>query len=281
MGGRARDQVKGDIAKSTFFWNLYGICYDGINIAMPYRKLLFDAYINLDIRPGHKILDAGCGTGNFERFISSRNIPPIEIEAVDFSPIMLSRARKKCKDLKFVNFALVNLDGKLPYPDDTFDRILCINVLYALENPQNTICEFIRVLKPEGKMVLTNPKPDSRFAPLIQDHFKRIGNIWGFSRKAGVLAKTLLMLSTIGLIPILINVFIIDKKGRKQEYHFLPEEEFVTVFKQNGFGGIEIEPAYADQNLFIVVAEIIPQETRMQSINFESMEFPSKRSSRS
>jgi ubiquinone/menaquinone biosynthesis C-methylase UbiE len=256
---------RADGAQGTFFWNLYGRFYDGINIAIPYRGLLYELYVQLDLKPGQKVLDAGCGTGNFEKFISERDIPPIEIEAIDFSEAMLARAKKKCKDLDFVNFVFADLNQELSYSDNTFDRIICINVLYALKNPDMTLNEFCRVLKPDGKIIIANPKPDAQFAMLIRDHFKRIGNIWGLSRKISAILKTFAMMTTTGLAPILLNIFLIERKGRKAEYHFLPKEEFLTIFERNNLQNIDVNPTYADQN-WLAMATKVPPSTPKETL---------------
>jgi len=253
-----------DASQNTFFWNLYGRCYDGINTAIPYRGLLYEIYVQLELKPDQKVLDAGCGTGNFEKFLSTRSTPQIKIEAVDFSEVMLKRARRKCRDLDFANFSFADLNQKLNYPDNTFDRIACINVLYALEQPHFTLGELLRVLKPGGKIVATNPRPNAQFAPLLRDHFERIRNIWGFSRRTSELLKTIIVLPTSGLVPILLNVFVIEQKGKKHEYHFLAKEEFARIFEENNSQTIDIFPTYADQNWLataIKVPSSVPEDT--------------------
>ena len=64
---------------------------------MPYRKLLWDAFEALELEPGMRVLDAGCGTGNFEHFLAEKNHPPIQIDAVDFSAEMLARAARSAR----------------------------------------------------------------------------------------------------------------------------------------------------------------------------------------
>jgi len=235
-------------SSESFFWNLYGRCYDGINHAIPYRGLLYDLYTSLDLQPGQKILNAGCGTANFEVFISTRDIPPIQVEAVDFSSVMLDRARKKCNCLDFVNFNQVDLNKKLGYPDNTFDRILCSNVLYALDDPSFTLKEMLRVLRPDGKLVISNPRPSAKIGPLVKDHFARIGNIWGTFRKVRVFAKTFITLPIAGLAPIMLNIFVIKARGKKNEYHFLQKRQLIQMFTQNNSRIESIMPTYANQN---------------------------------
>ena len=78
-----------------------------------------------------------------------------------------------------------NLSSPLPFPDATFDRILSINVLYALPDPDFTMRELLRVLKPNGVIVVTSPAPEFAVTALVIDHFKRVKNIWGAWRKVG------------------------------------------------------------------------------------------------
>lgn len=50
-----------------------------------------------------------------------------------------------------------DLDGRLPYDDQTFDFIVCIEGLEHIENPANAIREFSRLLKPAGTLVVSLP----------------------------------------------------------------------------------------------------------------------------
>jgi len=114
------DSVRSESA-SDGFWDLYSRYYDAINQLMPYRKLLWDVYQALDLQPGMRVLDAGCGTGNFEAFIAEKDPPDVRIEALDFSPRMLRVARGKCDRLGAYTFEQADLNRPLPYADATFD----------------------------------------------------------------------------------------------------------------------------------------------------------------
>lgn len=258
MGGQVPDTAGHD---SDWLWTAYSKVYDSIFHLMPYRELLWNAYQALELRPGMRILDAGCGTGNFEFFISEKNPPPVEIEAVDFSPAMLSIARNKCKGLEYVHFAHGDLNTELPYPDSSFDRILSINVLYALADRDRTMREFIRVLKPEGRMVLTSPAPHFGWPPLVIDHFKRVGNIWGAGRKALTVLDSIRVLSTKALGSFLLNVLVIYRRRDAGQYHTLDEVELrmlLDVHRRNGLEDFAIEPAFAEQNLFATAVKAAP-----------------------
>ena len=77
---------------SDRFWNTYSTYYDSLYRLMPYRKLLWDAFEALELEPGLRVLDAGCGTGNLEHFIAQKGDPSVRIDAIDFASAMLERA---------------------------------------------------------------------------------------------------------------------------------------------------------------------------------------------
>ena len=252
-GGLMGHQVATAMPKPDRFWDLYSKYYDAILPLMPYRKLLWDAYDALDLAPGMKVLDAGCGTGNFEAFISEKNPPRIEIVAVDFSASMLAVAREKCRLLDWVSFSLGNLNTRLPYPDDSFDCIVSIHVMYALEDWDETMHEFLRVRKPHGVMVLTSSAPDFRAGPLIADHIRRIRNIWGFSRKVRSLVSAAWVWSTSGVAAAMLNIFVIDRREAQGRYLSLDKAAVCEFLERNaprGLDSYDVGLAMAGQNFF-------------------------------
>jgi len=241
------------------FWDLYSRFYDSIYHLMPYRQLLWDAYQALELEPGMRVLDAGCGTGNLELFIAEKPHPPVEIEGIDFSPEMLARARRKCRDLEFVSFVRCDLNKPLPYPDASFDRVVSINVLYALERRDDTMRELLRVLKPEGRVVLTSPTPEFSMAPLIVDHFRRVRNIWGLSRRVRRVATSGWLLATSGLGSIALNVLVINRReaaGRYTSLGYDDFEAFLERHRETGLDDVRIRPALVRQNLFATATKM-------------------------
>ena len=49
------------------------------------------------------------------------------------------------------------MDAKLPYEDEFFDNIVCIEGLEHIENPANAIREFARMLKKDGSLIVSVP----------------------------------------------------------------------------------------------------------------------------
>lgn len=235
------------------FWDLYSKHYDSVYHLMPYRKMLWDAFQALDLSPGARVLDAGCGTGNFERFISEKHPPAIEVEAFDFSPSMLEVARDKCAALDWVHFCQGDLNARLPFPDASFDCVVSINVMYTLPDRDHTMQELLRVLKPGGRLVITGPAPGYRWAPLVAEHFRRVRNIWGTGRQALSVLSSVGMLCTSAVGAFLLNVFVIYRREKAGEYHAMDETElrtFLGEHRRDGLGDFSIMPSFAAQNLF-------------------------------
>lgn len=107
-----------------------------------------------------RILDLCCGTGDLALWMA-RSVPPnTEIVGLDYSPPMLSIARKKAAGLALENkVQFVHGDvGDLPFLDDYFD---CIGISFAFRNltyknpkTENYLKEVFRVLKPGGEFVI-------------------------------------------------------------------------------------------------------------------------------
>jgi ubiquinone/menaquinone biosynthesis C-methylase UbiE len=256
----ATQEAAGFSADSSRFWNNYSTYYDCLYRLMPYRKLLWDAFEALDLTPGLRVLDAGCGTGNLERFIAEKNHPPVTIDAIDFSSAMLSRARANCIDLDYVRFTQADLGERLPFEDATFDRVVSIHVLYALENQDATMRELLRVLKPEGKLVLANPKPEFSWRPLAAEHFRRIRNVWGPTRKAKAVLGSLITMSTTVVGSLVMNSLVIDRRERAGEYHSMAQPELESFLEQRRVDGVatyRIDEAMAEQSLLATAGKAL------------------------
>jgi len=89
------------------------------------------------------ILDAGCGNGNYSFYLS--NLGYKNLFAVDlFSSINTEK-------FKYQQASIDNL----PFNSDYFDFIYSNSVIYYLENPNNGIKEFKRVLNKNGVLIFT------------------------------------------------------------------------------------------------------------------------------
>jgi phosphatidylethanolamine/phosphatidyl-N-methylethanolamine N-methyltransferase len=105
-------------------------------------------------RVGGRILEVGVGTG----ISLPRYSQECRLCGVDISEPMLRKAQDRVAE-----FGLSNVEGlwvmdaeQLSFPDDSFDVVVAQYVVTTVPNPEATLDEFARVLKPGGEIVLVS-----------------------------------------------------------------------------------------------------------------------------
>lgn len=100
---------------------------------------------------GDKVLDVGCGNG---RLLELWKDEGVDYVGVDQSEALIAIAKKRHLDVPFFVAEIADL----PFDDDTFDVLYCIAVFCHIPPAaqQQALCEMKRVLKPGGKVVMTN-----------------------------------------------------------------------------------------------------------------------------
>src|SRR5215207_8894505 len=118
----------------------------------PIHRQLVDQAV---IRPKHRIIEIGCGTGNLSILIRLLH-PQAEVVGLDPDPKALARARRKaeCEALSVQLYR--GFAEELPYPDTLFDRVFSAFMFHHLEpdEKEKTLQEARRVLKPGGSLHL-------------------------------------------------------------------------------------------------------------------------------
>ena len=101
-----------------------------------------------------RILDVGCGTGEFERMALAR-FPHLAMTGIDIAPGMITVAQEKLADQSQARFGIATAE-RLPFALETFDVVVCANVLHHVQDLQPVLQEFLRVLRPGGRLVLVD-----------------------------------------------------------------------------------------------------------------------------
>ena len=122
-----------------------------------------------EIQAGQRVLDLGCGTGTLALMVK-RSQPDAEVVGLDADPQMLKVATAKAA----LETIAVKFDQgmafSLPYPDDSFDRVLSSLMIHHLKTPDKgkTAREIHRILKPGGRLhVIDFGKPRTLYGKLV------------------------------------------------------------------------------------------------------------------
>ncbi len=83
--------------------------------------------------------------------LALRGLPTVALEP---SPVMLERARVRMTEYGARVELVRGIAETLPFPDRTFDRVLCESAVDHLADPGRGIAEMARVLRPEGRLVI-------------------------------------------------------------------------------------------------------------------------------
>lgn len=131
-------------------------------------------YEELSVPAEPVILDLGCGSSSF--YAINADQVPDEWTAVyaDFSRSMVRATRDGIDTTPFTTVPTVADAERLPFPDETFDAILALQMLYHLPDRETALSECRRVLKPGGRLYATTSS-EANGEPL----FKMMSSIAG------------------------------------------------------------------------------------------------------
>ena len=210
MSSDGTDLVKAQVAAH---WGRRAPGFDagfGHSIRTAAERAAWDRILDLALegRGPLEALDAGCGTGFLSFELAARGH---RVTGVDFAPAMLAEARRKATQQNFpVRFEEADAE-RLSFPAASFDLAISRHVLWTLPHPEAAIDEWIRVLRPGGRLVVI----DGQFNP-------------GFLVEPSQNARTSAEYAAIGdRLPFL--------GGR-------PREEIEALFKAHGLVGVGSDP---------------------------------------
>ncbi|MER3422766.1 MAG: hypothetical protein C4293_05595, partial [Nitrospiraceae bacterium] len=262
---RARIQHQMAKAENGQFWRDYLDQSHYIVNFSDYWHLLDHMYRLMGaLDQNERILDAGCGNGNFGMFLlinqsyrqqNASHASRLHYVGLDFVPNGVEQARlnlmKVAAELRG-KFATVvrpqsimkaslmcaDLDLTLPFHDNQFDRVICNLVIGYLRDPLFTLRELMRVLSPNGKLVITNLKPQADLSQLYR-------NFVNAAKDQEEIEKAKQILNSAGKI---------TQREREGEFHLFERQELAMLLVSSGAVQPRIYSTFANQ-AYIAVAE--------------------------
>lgn len=132
----------------------------------------------LGVGPGDRVLDVGCGDG---RHMHAACLEGLDAVGVDLDRERLTRARDDYEtfvapETNGTAFAVAAGDAvSLPFPDESFDAVVCSEVLEHLPDYEAAIDELVRVLAPRGHLAVSVPRyGPERLCWWLSDEYHRV-----------------------------------------------------------------------------------------------------------
>ena len=121
----------------------------------------FEAYAGpllaaADLKPGHNVLDVACGPGVPSLMAAPLVAPGGTLTGVDLAPGMVALASEKARSRGIRNVSFREGDAEdLPFPDESFDIVLCNHGLVHTTDRKKALQEMHRVLNRNGRLALS------------------------------------------------------------------------------------------------------------------------------
>lgn len=124
-------------------------------------KYLFDFF---KLKQKDKILDVGCGRGEFLNGFMKCGLDPYAVDQSDISKINYPKINFKHCDL---------LTEKIPFEDETFDVIFSKSLVEHFYYPEKLFQEMRRILKKNGKIITMTPDWEINYKTFYEDYTHR------------------------------------------------------------------------------------------------------------
>jgi ubiquinone/menaquinone biosynthesis C-methylase UbiE len=135
------------------------------------KIIVQDVGEKLSLKKGERLLDAGCGSGVLlSKLVNEFGIIGV---GIDFSEKEIGVAKSHFPQIIFYIGAVETI----PFPDQSFDKVLCYSALHYLKDWKPAVLELFRVCREGGKMLLGDLPSISHRYRLYWEYLKRIPQV--------------------------------------------------------------------------------------------------------
>lgn len=227
-------------------WREYSKVYDEVFSVLPYRSLLLELVDALELTGSSSILDVGCGTGNLLWALKDQGVK-CHWTGLDFSKEMLAKAADKAADYAGKT-DFINADLNAPLADWSlpthYDRIICNNVLWAIEDPTAFLKKLSEAARVGALLVVSTPKPNADINELLDEHL-HMSEAAGLGREEA-LAQMMPRLNQV----LKCNELLFRRYG--DDRHLPREHTLRQWFADAGWSIYSVTKTYAGQNWCVV-----------------------------
>ena len=130
----------------------------------------------MELRPGERVLDLGCGSGwatrMLARLVSDGPEGFGQVVGLDISDEMIRQARAESKDFENILYVWGSAE-KIPWEENFFDKVLSVESFYYYPDQDRALNELFRVMAPRGRMfILINLYKDNPYSLQWADKLK-------------------------------------------------------------------------------------------------------------
>lgn len=264
---RERSKTRRPMRKSDHvaFWQDYLQNFQTIPNVADFWRLMDHLYRLMgECHQGERILDAGCGNGNFgvflqlneafrQRYARRGNFRSPDYVGLDFVPAALAQAKVNFEQVgatlqgqfyeglraympMSMRVCQADLEHPLPFPDHSFDRVVCNLVLGYVRDPLSTLREYLRVLAPQGRLVISNLKPYADLSAIYR-------NFVDTAQTADQIEEGRRLLDNSGRIK--------EREG-EGTFHFHYQAEFEGLLRAAGVSRPRVYSTFGNQALIAV-----------------------------
>jgi len=223
-----------------YFNYAYNPVYDFTTACLNgYQKLQEICIGKLELEGNDKVLCVGLGTGNEILRILKAN-RDVRIIGVDYSHTALEKAYKKASTFGKEIETLIMDARNLEFPQEEFDKVLCIHVMDFIPENEKATSEILRVLKPGGKFVITYASQKEGLSlgtSLLNDFFRH-----------GIGSRKYRIIAFLESLPrMLLGVIYLPLLFRSKRKSYLRSDIEKMIAQLNGVDlQIEEDPVYQD-----------------------------------